>query len=274
MQGLRTPVCGHAEDYIISDERRTLIEHPLRERISLRGICRAVGVSLTWLLHFMIECFATCHDHLHVELPGEPTDVVVRQLEAEGDEMWSFVQKKAHKQWIWIAMDAKTRQIMHAYALAAHINKRVYPHLFRHQLMTVLTRKGLMSPKLQLRSGRVEERNLAIYRDLAPADVSAEYEQAMQSFPVRCRGILWRLIAASLPLPRIGIHRYPEPWLVRFLSHNAPQLIGFGVQLPNHHGCWTDWQLDVSGLRTGRKTLDHTVQEPGETDAHRPTDPA
>jgi insertion element IS1 protein InsB len=119
VQGLRTPVCGHAEDYIISDERRTLIEHLLRERISLRGICRAVGVSLTWLLHFMIECFATCHDHLHVELPGEPTDVVVRQLEAEGDEMWSFVQKKAHKQWIWIAMDAKTRQI-----IAFHVGGR------------------------------------------------------------------------------------------------------------------------------------------------------
>jgi hypothetical protein len=51
--------------------------------------------------------------------------------------------------------------------------------------MTFLTRKGLMSPKLQLLSGHAEERNLAIYRDLALADVAAGYEQAMQSFPVR-----------------------------------------------------------------------------------------
>jgi integrase/recombinase XerD len=79
----------------------------------------------------------------------------------------------------------RIRQIIRAYVLVAHINKRVYPHLFRHQLMTFLTRKGLMSPKLQLLSGHAEERNLAIYRDLALADVSAEYEQAMQSFPVR-----------------------------------------------------------------------------------------
>jgi integrase/recombinase XerD len=79
----------------------------------------------------------------------------------------------------------RIRQIIRAYALAAHINKRVYPHLFRHQLMTFLTRKGLMSPKLQLLSGHAEERNLAIYRDLALADVAAEYEEAMQSFPVR-----------------------------------------------------------------------------------------
>jgi hypothetical protein len=84
----------------VSDEQRTLIEHLLRERISLRGICRAVGVSLTWLLHFMVERFAACPEPLHVQLPVSPTDVVIRQLEAEADEMWSFVQKKANKQWI------------------------------------------------------------------------------------------------------------------------------------------------------------------------------
>ncbi len=56
----------------------------------------------------------------------------------------------------------RIRQIIRAYALAAHINKRIYPHLFHHQLMTFLTRKGLMSPKLQLLSGHTEERNLAM----------------------------------------------------------------------------------------------------------------
>jgi hypothetical protein len=48
---------------IIPDERRTLIGHLLRERISLRGICRAVGVSLTWLLRCMVERFAACPEH-------------------------------------------------------------------------------------------------------------------------------------------------------------------------------------------------------------------
>ena len=101
-----------ATDRSISHAQRTLIEHLLRERISLRGICRAVGVSLTWLLHFMVECFAVCPDHLHVRLPNSPTDVVLLRLEAEADEMWSFVQKKANRQWLWIARDAKTRQVM------------------------------------------------------------------------------------------------------------------------------------------------------------------
>jgi insertion element IS1 protein InsB len=108
-----------ATDRSISHEQRTLIEHLLRERISLRGICRAVGVSLTWLLHFMVERFAACPDHLHVQLPVKPTAVVLRQLEAEADEMWSFVEKKANKQWLWIAMDATTRQI-----IAFHVGDR------------------------------------------------------------------------------------------------------------------------------------------------------
>ena len=42
-----------------------------------------------------------------------------RRLEAEADEMWSFVKKKANKQWIWIAMDAITRQI-----IAFHVGDR------------------------------------------------------------------------------------------------------------------------------------------------------
>jgi insertion element IS1 protein InsB len=95
------------------------VAHLLRERISLRGICRAVGVSLTWLLHFMVECFAACPDDLHVRVPHRPRDVVLRRLEAEADEMWSFVKKKANKQWIWIAMDATTRQI-----IAFHVDDR------------------------------------------------------------------------------------------------------------------------------------------------------
>jgi insertion element IS1 protein InsB len=108
-----------ADDRLIADEQRKRIEQLLCERISLRGICRAVGVSLTWLLHFMVECFTACPEDLHVQLPARPTAVGMSRLEAEADEMWSFVQKKANKQWIWIAMDAKTRQI-----IAFHVGDR------------------------------------------------------------------------------------------------------------------------------------------------------
>jgi hypothetical protein len=35
-----------------------------------------------------------------VRLPTSPTKVLLYKLEAEADEMWSFVQKKANKQWL------------------------------------------------------------------------------------------------------------------------------------------------------------------------------
>jgi hypothetical protein len=44
-----------------------------------------------------------------------------------------------------------------------------------------LTRKGIISPKLQLLSGHAEEKSLAINGDLALADISGEYEQAMET---------------------------------------------------------------------------------------------
>jgi integrase/recombinase XerD len=79
----------------------------------------------------------------------------------------------------------RIRQIVKQYALAAGIAKQVYPHLFRHQLITYLTRRGIISPKLQLLSGHTTEQSLAVYRALALSDVAEEYEAAMRTFPVR-----------------------------------------------------------------------------------------
>jgi transposase-like protein len=87
-QNHRCKRCGRAfvlnpENAVITEARRSLIERLLVERISLRGICRAVGVGLRWLLHFMGECFQTAPEHLHVEpLRGTPA-VMLQRLEAE-----------------------------------------------------------------------------------------------------------------------------------------------------------------------------------------------
>src|SRR4026208_2313380 len=61
-QNHRCKRCGRAfvlspENHLITEAQRTLIERLLLERISLRGICRAVGVGLRWLLYFMVERF-------------------------------------------------------------------------------------------------------------------------------------------------------------------------------------------------------------------------
>jgi insertion element IS1 protein InsB len=95
---------------VTTEEQRSLIERLLLERISLRGICRAVGVGLQWLLQFMVERFQAAPEHLYVEPPSDTPTVIVQRLEAELDELWSFVGKKATRHWLWIALDATTRQ--------------------------------------------------------------------------------------------------------------------------------------------------------------------
>ena len=107
------------EQYLLSDDKRALIERLLVERISLRGICRAVGVTLKWLLGFLVQCFEALPDHLHVQPVTCNQNVMMQRLEVEADEMCSFVKKKANKPWIWIAMDAKSRQV-----IAFHIGDR------------------------------------------------------------------------------------------------------------------------------------------------------
>ena len=123
-QNHQCKACGRqftadALDRGIASAQRRRIAQLLCERISLRGICRAVGVSLTWLLHFLVECFTACPDDLHAQPPTRPLAVVMSRLEAEADEMGSFVQKKANKQWMWSAMDATIRQI-----IALHVGDR------------------------------------------------------------------------------------------------------------------------------------------------------
>jgi len=117
-------MCGRAfvlspDNHVITEEQRTLIERLLLERISLRGICRAVGVGLRWLLQFMVERFQAAPEHLYVRPTAGTQVVILHRLEAEVDELWSFVGKKANRQWIWIALDATTRQV-----IAFHVSDR------------------------------------------------------------------------------------------------------------------------------------------------------
>jgi hypothetical protein len=72
-------------------------------------------------LGFLVQCVEALPDHLHVQPVTCHGNVMMRRLEVEADEMASFVQKKANKQWIWIAMDATTRQVM-AFHVGAYVS--------------------------------------------------------------------------------------------------------------------------------------------------------
>src|SRR6266852_1209004 len=87
-QNHRGKMCGRAfvltpENRVITEEQRVLIERLLLERISLRGICRAVGVGLQWLLQFIVERFQAAPEHLCVALPVDTRAVILHRLEAE-----------------------------------------------------------------------------------------------------------------------------------------------------------------------------------------------
>ena len=74
---------------------------------------------MKWLLRLVVNCYEAAPEDLNVQLPQYPGSVLIRRLEAEADELCSFVGKKTNKQWLWLALDAQTRQV-----LAFHVGDR------------------------------------------------------------------------------------------------------------------------------------------------------
>jgi hypothetical protein len=76
---------------VIDAAHRSVVERLLCEKSSRHGICRALGVSIRWLMDFRVTRFAAVPAHL----PGPPVascwDGVLGWLEVEADERGSFV---------------------------------------------------------------------------------------------------------------------------------------------------------------------------------------
>jgi insertion element IS1 protein InsB len=111
--------CGRqfvADSQRITHEDRAMIKRLLLERLSLLAICRVMDISLRWLLSFIAEIYDALPDHLNVQLPAtSDRQVHLLRMQAEADEMWSFVARKQNKQWVWIAIDVETRQVIAFY---------------------------------------------------------------------------------------------------------------------------------------------------------------
>ena len=109
----------NSEQILISDAQRERIRKLLLERVPLRGICRVEGVSLRWLLGFIADLYQHLPDDLNCQIRTQTAHLLIYTLESEVDEMFSFVGNKDNKQWIWMAMDVKSRQI-----IAFHVGDR------------------------------------------------------------------------------------------------------------------------------------------------------
>ena len=109
---------------------------------------------------------------------GELTQYVVVQKKKKSEYLFETNRKtKMTTRWL--------REILKKYAIKAEIEKRIYPHLFRHQLLTFLTKKGIVDAKIQLISGHSDRQSLAIYQDLSLVDIEDEYQKAMEDFPIK-----------------------------------------------------------------------------------------
>ena len=94
---------------IISQETKNIIDKLLLERISLAGIARVVGVSKRWLQKYVNEKYNDIPKKVKIKkkLKG--------RLILECDELWSFVDNKENKVWIWLAKDRDTGEIVGVY---------------------------------------------------------------------------------------------------------------------------------------------------------------
>jgi insertion element IS1 protein InsB len=97
----------------ISLATKELIDRLLLEKISLAGIVRATGVSERWLQYYVNKKLGAVKRELEVKSKKKG------KLTIQCDEMWSFVGNKDNKQWIWLAIDVLTKEIV-----AVYIGKR------------------------------------------------------------------------------------------------------------------------------------------------------
>ena len=96
----------HPKKQPISQETKALLDRLLLERLSLAGIARVTGVSERWLQGYVNATYGRTPRRVEVKkkAPG--------RLTIECDELWSFVGDKGQVQWVWLAIDADSREIV------------------------------------------------------------------------------------------------------------------------------------------------------------------
>ncbi len=98
-----------------SRELKGQLVNALKERLSLRAICRIFGISLTWLSAFAHSIWLQTPRKL-----GLSEEVInkIKSLQVFGiqmDELWSFVGKKKRKRWVWVVYDPVHRLVIAYY---------------------------------------------------------------------------------------------------------------------------------------------------------------
>ena len=91
---------------VLSQAQQGLIERLLLERISLAGIARVLQLSEDCVQRHVNT--KSQRVRRQVEVSQKPK----KRLTVQMDELWSFVDNKGNEQWVWLALDAVTREIV------------------------------------------------------------------------------------------------------------------------------------------------------------------
>jgi transposase-like protein len=94
---------------LIDPATRDLIDRLFKIRISLAGIARVVQVSEQWLQAYVNQKYAQVPRKLQVQPKKKG------KLTIQCDQLWSFVDNKGNKQWVWLAMEVEPREIIGVY---------------------------------------------------------------------------------------------------------------------------------------------------------------
>lgn len=90
----------------ISDETKELTEKLLLEKLPLAAIARVTGVSEQWLQSYVNKKYEEVKREVEISKKSQG------RLTIECDEVWSYVGNKKNKQWIWLAIDRDTGEIV------------------------------------------------------------------------------------------------------------------------------------------------------------------
>ena len=90
----------------ITKEQQELIQRMLLERISQAGIARVLQVSEDTVQRYVNARAVVVNKQ--VSRSTKPK----KRLNVQMDELWSFVDNKGNQQWVWLALDAQTREIV------------------------------------------------------------------------------------------------------------------------------------------------------------------
>ncbi len=90
-------------------EQKVVLKRLLLERVSLRAIARILHVSVTWVVQHAKQCWQSVGDRLPTGKLEHP-EIALYCLEA--DEVWTFVGAKDCPEWVWLAIERRSRLVV------------------------------------------------------------------------------------------------------------------------------------------------------------------